>query len=909
MDTLEIIGKEQYDQINVGVPEALIKIISQIDQINGKNLSLKGLNESVISAKELQAQLGSIYATITEEQQKAALSIQRLAKANKDNADAALKNAKAQQLQTKAAQSNAKANKSVGDELIRNKLIITNDTQAINENTKATIGNTAVTLEDAEAHAISNAATARQTPTLAANTVAQETNTIATAEATIAQKAQNEALQESASASGGLTNATKGLRSFWSGLRQIAYILPGIGIAGIFNLAIVGIVKFGEYILGAKKNVDLLADTEAKAAKNRERDLKNATKAQKDFSDQIQKSTESATESYAKEKSQLDILYGSATDVNLSMSDRLKAIKNLQDLYPAYFANLTNEQILTGNAKSAYDELNGALVKRISLNVYQDELELLIKQNREITNQRDLFEETQRKLAKGIGGDSSEELLNGEDRSKKINDYAALQVENSNKQKKVLLEIFGLEKDLSKLLVDRSKVRKKAETDQSNEIDAAQKRLNDTQRDAKVEELNRTVTINKSILDDENRTTQERLDAYYAYYAARNEIALINLNKERADIENWLQLYQGDVDKANATEKSKRTEHQNALLIDYQEHLERELKITQKYAADISDIGVDAANDLQKTLLKDPLADKDFISSIQRGNSKLYSDLDKKRKDDLKKEKQAAKEREDILRASLDIIYAIGDAASYQTQQQLAGLDAQSEKLKSNLQTEIDAINASADSEEEKQKKIQDAQGRTAAAQAVIDKQERDAKIRQARLDKAITIAQIILNTAMAVSKALPSIPLAIAAGIAGATQLAIAVATPIPQYMKGTDYHKGGLAMVGDGGEPELIREPNKNPYWSPSTDTIMNLAKGTSVTPLSDFTNYGLLYGASALNGGSKASPSDINMLRKDINALGGIMKDKKEVNINIDRHGMRILEKQANARTIYLGRKYNG
>ncbi len=49
--------------------------------------------------------------------------------------------------------------------------------------------------------------------------------------------------------------------------------------------------------------------------------------------------------------------------------------------------------------------------------------------------------------------------------------------------------------------------------------------------------------------------------------------------------------------------------------------------------------------------------------------------------------------------------------------------------------------------------------------------------------------------------------------------------------YAQGTSYHPGGLAIVGDGGGPELIRYPNGNMTLSPGTDTMMNLPRGTEV------------------------------------------------------------------------------
>ncbi|KZR60385.1 phage tail tape measure protein [Pseudobacillus badius] len=54
-----------------------------------------------------------------------------------------------------------------------------------------------------------------------------------------------------------------------------------------------------------------------------------------------------------------------------------------------------------------------------------------------------------------------------------------------------------------------------------------------------------------------------------------------------------------------------------------------------------------------------------------------------------------------------------------------------------------------------------------------------------------------------------------------------------IPKLAKGTDYHPGGLAIVGDGGGPELIRTPDGKMKLSPGTDTLVNLPKGSKVLP----------------------------------------------------------------------------
>ncbi|MFD1350141.1 tape measure protein [Oceanobacillus caeni] len=53
----------------------------------------------------------------------------------------------------------------------------------------------------------------------------------------------------------------------------------------------------------------------------------------------------------------------------------------------------------------------------------------------------------------------------------------------------------------------------------------------------------------------------------------------------------------------------------------------------------------------------------------------------------------------------------------------------------------------------------------------------------------------------------------------------------PVPKYKKGTKGHPGGLAVVGDGGQSELIQTPDGEMMLSPNTDTLLNLPKGTAV------------------------------------------------------------------------------
>ncbi|USK61342.1 hypothetical protein [Peribacillus asahii] len=53
------------------------------------------------------------------------------------------------------------------------------------------------------------------------------------------------------------------------------------------------------------------------------------------------------------------------------------------------------------------------------------------------------------------------------------------------------------------------------------------------------------------------------------------------------------------------------------------------------------------------------------------------------------------------------------------------------------------------------------------------------------------------------------------------------------PKYAKGTNFHPGGPAILGDGGGPELYRTPSGHVGLSPGRDTLMNLPRGTEVLP----------------------------------------------------------------------------
>jgi hypothetical protein len=82
------------------------------------------------------------------------------------------------------------------------------------------------------------------------------------------------------------------------------------------------------------------------------------------FASAVSKVGEESAKAAAEQTASVGAYAAAAKNINLSMTDRLLAVKKLQDEYPAYFGNLTNEQILNGDVASAVKEVTKALIAK-----------------------------------------------------------------------------------------------------------------------------------------------------------------------------------------------------------------------------------------------------------------------------------------------------------------------------------------------------------------------------------------------------------------------------------------------------------------------------------------------------------------------------------------------------------------
>lgn len=139
-----------------------------------------------------------------------------------------------------------------------------------------------------------------------------------------------------------------------------------------------------------------------------------------EFGEAIKKASDEGVKATAGEVFGLKALVSAAQNKALSDKDRLIAVENLQKQYPAYFGNLSKEEIMTSNLTGVVKELTSALINRaiaeklagasaeIQLGIYQKNAQLVKQKN--ITSALELKLENDLAAAKKSNSNSAAQL-------------------------------------------------------------------------------------------------------------------------------------------------------------------------------------------------------------------------------------------------------------------------------------------------------------------------------------------------------------------------------------------------------------------------------------------------------------------------------------------------------------------
>lgn len=163
-------------------------------------------------------------------------------------------------------------------------------------------------------------------------------------------RAANEAAAKAGEAQVSITG--KLVKSLFSFNTVMVLILTAFSIWGK------GIVNWISRLITGKKKTDVLT-----------RSIKHMADAMQD-----------ARLEAAKETTKLNVLYKTATNNAKSTKERTKAVKALKKEYPEYFKNLSDEEIKTGKATKAYNNLSKAIVKNAKARAALDKITELQKQ-------------------------------------------------------------------------------------------------------------------------------------------------------------------------------------------------------------------------------------------------------------------------------------------------------------------------------------------------------------------------------------------------------------------------------------------------------------------------------------------------------------------------------------------------
>lgn len=279
--------------------------------------------------------------------------------------------------------------------------------------------------------------------------------------------------------------------------------------------------------------------------------------------------------------------------------------------------------------------------------------------------------------------------------------------------------------------------------------------------------------------------------------------------------------------------------------ISKEEYEAESYRIQQEYAEKSLRLAITT---IKSILSLENLSDEDGLKYAQQ-LAQAQMDLDNMVTDNkiandeeqMRKEKEKRQKQMELMRQVSSLLGSLGEFGDQLFQNKINQLDEENEANQEAYDKEIENIEkleeSGAISTEEAEARKRAAEDKTKAKEEEIAKRKAQLQTKQAIFDKAIQLAQTGIATARGIMEAMAMIPpnpvMAAMIAAMGAVQAATILATPIPKYKEGTDYHKGGLAIVGDGGVPETVLTPDGKLYLTPAFPTLTELPIGTKVFP----------------------------------------------------------------------------
>jgi hypothetical protein len=528
------------------------------------------------------------------------------------------------------------------------------------------------------------------------------------------------------------------------------------------------------------------------------RNLSTGAKAQDDLNKAMAEGSKNSTNEVAK----MDVLYRTATNLNLSYAQRQKAVDQLQKQYPSYFANIDDEVIKNGQAKKSYDELKDAIIassraKAIEAKLQEKASERLEKElelQQRIVDARARFVKAQQggqdDLSPTVGGKS---FTSYEDRVK-----TAARVLGSYKTDLENFYKSARNEDdlLFKALEDNRKKSEKYEADTISPIKTGK------EKGTRAERAKKEAIELKSVAD-----------------------TISQINAKIAELQQKAIVGEGKSLLGMTDEEVKKYKEENSIVI-------------AQAKEDLDDL-----IKLKTTLNALPTASTTILQPVKKEDVENLKELSQEMKDYLSNftsdfiNQSGFTNTFKILNDEID---GFGENASVTFNAIAESAQEMFNFISNASQANFDAEYARLESQKDVSLRFA---GESASAKKKIEedyeKKKKEIAYREAKAKQKQAIFNIAIDTAQAVISAVAESPLtfglpwsAFALAI-GAAQIAMVSSQKIPQYFDG-GVHGGGLAMINDAGGSnyvETVVTPDGKVQQFKGRDVVTDLPKGTEI------------------------------------------------------------------------------
>jgi hypothetical protein len=639
-----------------------------------------------------------------------------------------------------------------------------------------------------------------------------------------------------------------------SALSQLAGAFFSWGTAlsvGVTLLTVYGkdIVEFASNLMKGSKAIDVMAESQ---------------KAMNDISVEARKNS-------TEEVVNMKLLLGVAKDTSLSYQERMIAVKELQQTYPAYFGNLTKEKILAGETSAAERDLTEAILSRAKANaavskITENQSKIIDAELKMLSLKKDI-EKTNQNITK-----TQKELRNAEN--------------VSTSQGIALSQTYSYRNNLTK------------EFNKFNKEKIALEKINNTLTSFALENQKKSIKLDYE--EDKSRTKKIK---------KKKEEQIYNIGTAK-----WITEQISKLKELNDTLSDSSEEYQVGVgaIKFYEQWLERLTNTANTTKKSLDGITLDLSDDGPMT---DSISDR-----IRKEGDDLrawYKDFRQGFTDDFWQNSGFSKVQfvidnwEKLTQSGADTALAISEAfqqafntISNASQQ---NFDAEYSRLEQQKENSLRFAGEGADAREN--------------IERVYEDRRKEIQRREAEAQKRLAIFNIGINTAQAVVATFSKlgfpagVPMAALMAAIGAAQIAMVSAQQIPQFWKGTDNAPEGWAWTQEkGAEVITDKSGNVKTFGSNKGAELTYLNSGDKVYKShEDYINRELMKNGiqpmgksfNFVNASNGLTAEDLN---NGIESLKRAISQKENISINIDKNGFRTAvngKNHLNNRLILKGR----